>query len=384
MGEAFINPEIVKWAFGRSGISSPELAQSLNVKVEKVENWLQGKVRPTFNQAKKIAHFLKVPFGYFFLPHPPIQKLPIPDLRTIEDRDPKTISPDLYDLMLDVLRKQSWFKEYLQDQGAGELDFVGKFANTSNVGTISNAIVTSLDLKLEDREKAPNWEFFLQSLIEKAESAGIWVMKSGVVENNTHRPLNVNEFRGFAIADHIAPIVFINGKDARAAQIFTLVHELAHIWIGQSGISDLSLETVVGQINDVERFCNEIASEVLVPENSLTEKWNKGVSLEENAHELAKYFKVSTVMLARRALQLNFIGKKEYFDFYRREKEKWTSVRSGGGDYYLNIPVRNGKHFTDAVVWSAVEGKTLLREAGKLLNINPSKIFQLAEVRRQA
>ncbi|HMM61712.1 MAG TPA: ImmA/IrrE family metallo-endopeptidase, partial [Candidatus Rifleibacterium sp.] len=104
--------------------------------------------------------------------------------------------------------------------------------------------------RISDRGEAANWESFFNILVERSEQAGIIILRSGKVGNNTHRTLDVKEFRGFVIYDELAPFIFINGADAKAAQIFTLVHELAHVWLGASGVSNNGLDTPEYRMNN--------------------------------------------------------------------------------------------------------------------------------------
>jgi len=330
-------------------------------------------------QAQKLAKVLQIPFGYLFLPYPPTEAIPIPDLRTIGDHQTHKISPDLREVLFDVLLKQDWYREYLNDQGIEPLPFVGRFDLETPSGAIVADIVDTLDLTLEHRYQARDGEEFLRLLMVKAEDAGIMVMRSGIVGSNTHRALDVHEFRGFAICDDFAPVVFLNGKDAKAAQIFTLIHELAHIWLGLSGISDLSLEVRSSDVHVVsERLCNAVAAEVLVPEQILRERWSKQKTLDENARELAAFFRVSSVVIARRGADLRLVEWNDYYTFYRKQANQWRTQKKGdGGSPYRTIPVRNGRHFTEAVVRSALEQRLLLRDAGKLLGLHPSNIGNL-------
>jgi len=381
MTTALINPSILHWARERAGLHPEPLAKTAHVDPDKLWQWEQGETKPTFKQAQDLAKALHIPFGFLFLPTPPEETLPIPDLRTVGDHAVSHISNELRDLLADILRKHDWYKDYLLEQGTRPLPFIGRFNPDIPIATIATDLTMTLRLTLADRAEARNWEAFLSLLMTKAETAGIWVMRSGIVGSNTHRSLDVQEFRGLAICDDIAPLVFINGRDAKAAQIFTLVHELAHLWIGQSGISDVSLAQPTNTIyRDTEKICNAVAAEVLVPQAALRERWNSNESTGQNADQLAGFFRVSTVVIARRALDLGLIDWPSYFEYYQRQAALWRQIKKGkGGDPYRTIPVRNGRQYTEAVVHSALGRNLLLRDAGRLLGVSPSKISRLAQ-----
>lgn len=383
MTAALISPGVLRWARERAHLDHERLAKSAHVKPDKVVLWEEGKERPTITQAQSLAKALHIPFGFLFLPHPPEEKLPIPDLRTVGNHVPDEFSVDIHDLLSDVLHKQDWYRDYLLEQGASPLLFIGSFGNDVDPAAIAADLAATLNLTINDREDTKDWEKFLRLLTDRAEAAGVWVMRSGIVGNNTHRTLDVQEFRGFAICDDIAPIVFINGRDAKAAQIFTLVHELAHLWIGQSGISNLSLTQPSNTVHvNTEKICNAVAAEVLVPQRTLHERWQTHESVDQNTSHLASFFRVSTVVIARRALDLCLIEWPDYLDYYQRQENIWQQKKKsqdGGGNFYRNIPVRNGRLFTAAVIRGTFEHGLLLRDAGRLLNINPSKIRRVAQ-----
>lgn len=378
---ALINANVLRWARERAQLGPEQLAEKTRLKLDKLLLWEEGEERPTFRQAQTLAKVLHVPFGYFFLPIPPEETLPIPDLRTIGDHVADSISVDLHDLLEDILRKQDWYRDYLFEQGVEPVPFIGRYDRNASVEIVSADITARLGLTLADREVAQNWEVYLSILMDKAEAEGVWVMRSGIVGRNTHRILNVQEFRGFAICDEVAPLVFINGRDAKAAQIFTLMHELAHLWIGQSGISDVSLTHPATDIHrQTEKFCNAVAAEVLVPQESLRQRWTIAESVSLNASRLASFFRVSTVMIARRALDLGLIEWPTYFTYYKGQADLWEQDKKGtGGNPYRTIPIRNGKRFTEAVVSSALARSLLLRDAGRLLGVAPSKLGRLAQ-----
>lgn len=380
MTAALISPAVLRWARERARLVPEQLAEITHIKPDKLRLWELGETKPTFKQAQDLAKALHIPFGFLFLPNPPEETLPIPDLRTVGDHAASSLSIDLRDLLADILRKQDWYRDHLLEQGAAPLPFVSRFGLDTRATTIAADLTATLGLAHTDREEAKNWEDFLSLLMDKAEEVGVWVMRSGIVGSNTHRILEVQEFRGFAICDDIAPLVFINGRDAKAAQIFTLVHELAHLWIGQSGISDISLAQSANEIHHrTEKLCNSVAAEVLVPQASLRERWD-GESVAQNAAWLANYYRVSSVVIARRALDLGLIERAAYLAYYQQQVELWRREKKGtGGDPYRTIPVRNGRRFTKAVVNSAFARSLLLRDAGRLLGVNPSKLGRLAQ-----
>ncbi len=387
MTVALINPGILRWARERARIGPDRLAKSASVTPERILRWEEGIDKPTFKQAQEIARKLHIPFGYLFLSHPPEEKLPIPDLRRIGDHPIGEISADLFDLLADTLYKHDWYRDYLIEQGEEKLPFIGRFDPDADPKKIAADMTTTLSLTLADREGVRSWEQFYDLLVRRAETAGIWVMRSGIVANNTHRSLEIDEFRGFAICDDLAPLVFINGNDAKAAQIFTLVHEMAHLWIGKSGISNIPLDRPVnGHGNDSEKICNAVAAEVLVPEKPFLKKWEEKIWQEEHSPEdtisgSAAFFRVSTVVIARRALDLGLIEWPLFVDFYQRQKEKWQKRREeqGGGNFFKTLPVRYGRRFTEAVVRSTFDQSLLMRDAGRMLNISPSRIQPLAD-----
>ena len=378
MSEALINQEILLWAAQRADIPTDVLAERLHVQPEKIEIWLQGAERPTFRQAQNLASVLHIPFGFLFLPRPPVDDLPIPDLRTVDGNPTKRLDTNFKDLLNDILFKRDWYKEFLHDHADVSLPFVGKFGLDALADSVASDIRATL-LGTAPLPPVKNSEEFLRFLMQRAEEVGIWVMRSGIVGSNTHRALSVEQFRGFAISDPMVPLVFINGKDAKAAQLFTLVHELAHIWLGQSGVSNVMIgENDYGVHRRVEKLCNQIAAEFLVPRAAFADRWNASLSFISNVDSLASYFKVSRIVIARRALDLEYVSQSAFGAFYQQEKAKWESASSGdGGNFYLNVPIRNGAHFTRSVLSQAMSGRMLRRHAASLLNTQPAAVVKL-------
>ncbi len=375
MSKALINGDIIRWARERASLPPEILAARAGQKVERILAWEAGVDRPTFKQAQTLASITHIPFGYLFLEQRPADELALPDLRTVGSGPAGILDANSRDLIRDVMFKHDWFVDALEEQGAEPLPFVGKFT-----GADANAVAADMrkTLKVSDESKnAPSWEHYLRSLMASAEDIGIWTMRSGIVGSNAHRPLSVKQFRGFAISHPTAPLIFINGQDAKAAQIFTFSHELAHIWIGRSGISNIVIGRAdYGTNRSTEILCNKIAAEFLVPAKNFLQMWSDAESNSQNYARLAKFFKVSQIVVARRALDLNKIKERVYTAYFNHEKERWEedSEGSSGGDFYKTLPVRNGLRFSQMVTAYAVEGRLLYRDAAALLNASPSVI----------
>ncbi|WP_241827419.1 XRE family transcriptional regulator [Salinivibrio kushneri] len=361
--QALVNPELLAWARQRSGLSDAVLAKKLNVKLERIAEWELGTSRPTFKQAQNIAKHTHTPFGFLFLPEPPQESLPIPDLRTIENRELDQPSPELRDVIAQAKKKQEWYRDYLISNDFPRNQFVGSITLQTPIQVAVTTIRNAIKVGVPTTGK---WEDYQRELIEGAESAGVMVMRSGIVGSNTHRKLQVSEFRGFAITDEFAPLIFINSSDAPAARLFTLIHELAHIWLGSSGISDLGSSR-----RSEERYCNQVAGEFLVPATKLREAWSHTRSFLDNCASIAIAFHVSKLVVAKRAADINLVTSDEYSAFYRAELEKYKSSSGTSGNFYNSARAKNSLMLSRAVVSEAKRGRMLLRDAGRLLGIPP-------------
>lgn len=368
MSHALVTPRLLTWSRLRAGLSEFDVADKIPVKPEKVFEWEIGDSQPTFKQAQKWALLSHIPFGFLFLKDPPSDELPLPDLRTLGGAAPARPSPELVDAVKDVLWKHGWYLDYLKEHEFGPLPFVGRFTSQSPV----KEVVADMRKTLHVAENAarPTHEEFLRTFIAAAESVGILVMRSGIVGTNTHRKLDVGEFRGFAISNPLAPVVFINSADAPAARLFTLIHELAHVWINSSGISSVS----VNANRREEIFCNAVAGEFLVPETAFRQAWRGDVDWKENLPVLAADFKVSKLVIARRAADLGLIAREAYSDYYLAELRAYRDKDSGGGNFYRNAGAKNSARFSRAVLAETTRGNMLLRDAARLLGVQPSKM----------
>lgn len=371
---ANVNPNILRWARERADLTIAMLARKLQTTEEKLDAWERGDKPITMRKAMELANKTFVPFGYLFLNEQPVEKLPIPDLRTIDGEEIKKPSAELIKVIQNVLMRQSWYIEHIKSDGKQELPFMGKF----NVNSSEISIVKDIRewLKIGSHPDRGSWEDYHKDLIQRIESLGILVMRQGNLGHHT-KPLNVSEFRGFAIADNYAPIIFINLADAPVARLFTLIHELAHIWIGESGVSDGS----VTAHRKEEILCNAVAAEFLVPGNEFKKQWKNTENWVDNLPELEKHFHVSQWVLARRALSFKYISQADYHRFVTALKKAFDErERKGTGpSYYVTLKSQTSTRFAEALLSETLSGNVLLRDAGSMLGVKPDKIEKLAK-----
>jgi len=375
-----ITSEVFRWARERAGLSDEKLAKKIHAKPEKIHAWETGRDYPNFQQTQKLASAFGIPLGYLFLSRPPQITIPIADFRTLPGKENAAISPNLQDVLDDALRKKDWYVEWRKGEGLGEMEFVGKFSIKSNPQEIIQDMRHTLDISPEFASKMKSWDEHLRFYVQKVESAGILVMQTGIVGNNTTRRLSVNEFRGFTLADRFAPLIFINAQDSITARIFTLTHELVHLWTGTSGISNPDIAPDAGDTQDVERFCNEVAADFLVPKQAFTGLWDSELDTLANVDRLARYFRVSTQVILRRSFELNIISRDEYFRAYQITlKAIKVNKHKGGGDFYNTLFSRNSRRFTRELISAVFSGNISYTEGARLLNTHPSKLVKAME-----
>ena len=370
-----LKPAVLRWARERAGLDAESLAKKVGLGVDRVRFWEEsGELR--FNQAEKLARVTHTPFGYLYLATPPDEKLPVPDFRTVGNEEMLRPSPELLDILDEAQGRQDWFRDYLVTSGAEPLSFVGSLNTGLSPQVAATRICAQLGITTELRAQARLWEDALRHEIERIEDSGVLIMRSGIVGNNTHRPLDVDEFRGFALSDRYAPLIFLNSKDAKGAQMFTLMHELVHLWLGLTGVSNLK-DTYAPDL-DTERFCNAVAAEILVPENELRERWTLARKQNDPMASLTGYFKVSSLVLLRRLRDLNFIDRETFLSRYHEEEARFVQVaaqKSGGGDFYRTQRTRFGERFSKALIESTLEGRTPYRDAMRLLGMTKVETF---------
>jgi Zn-dependent peptidase ImmA (M78 family) len=337
--------------------------------------WLADKQQPTYRQLEEFAQKTMTPLGYLFLNEPPDEKLGIPDLRTVGDTPIDRPSPNLMETVQTMKRRQAWMRDYLIDEGQEPLDFPGSAKEARNVISLAARIRDKLNLAADWAEVHGTWEEALRTFRNAAEHIGVLVTTSAVVGLNNHRPLDPQEFRGFVLCDEYAPLVFVNSADSKSARMFTLAHELAHIWLGKDGL--FNLIKMMPHHDETERFCNQVAAEFLVPGHKLLERWKEANATGNPFQTIGRWFKVSPVVAARRSLDLNLITKSQFFAFYEKDREEWERRRAaekkkkarGGPNFYAVQDIRLGRRFAYAVVNAVREGRLPFRDAYQLTDL---------------
>lgn len=367
-----ITPDVLDWLAERSGRS----AQELRHKYAKWDAWASGDADPTMRQAQELAKAAGVAFGYLLLQRPPQLKLPVPDFREGFSGDLALPSSDLLAVVHQSIRRQDWYRDYAEDNGLPEVEVVGAGANLPPA-EVAGHMRSALEFEVSSRKGT--WNDVRKHLLRAFESLGGLTVATSMVENNTHRLLNPDEFRGFALVDVLAPLVFVNTRQTLNGQIFTIAHEFAHVWLGKGGIS---LEDPRWEPQgEVERWCNTVASEFLVPQEELRASYGNvaDLALTEQLDRLAPIFKCGTLVILQ-ALRRDDLRHFSDFDAgYEAEKARLVELAKdktgSGGDHYANQPFRIGERFSRAIVSDALSGRTPLSEAIRLTSLRSLSNF---------
>ncbi len=333
-----VNPATLRWAQERSGKD----VETLERRFPKYREWEAGTLKPTYRQLQDFAKATYTPFGALFSGGPLKDELDIADFRTIGGEQPRKPSPHLLDTVHLCQHRQDWYHEYAMEEGHDPVDFVGSASLDDDPAEVARQMSSTLDFGVEDRRDVANWTLAVRRFADRADAKGVLVMISGVVGNNTSRPLDVDEFRGIALSDELAPLVFVNGADAKAAQMFTLAHGLAHIWLGSTGLSNAALKSTAS--HRTENWCNQVAAELLVSLDALRQQCDKNEDL-------------------KRTLQ-------------HGELSRCANARPrSGGDFFRTQMTRIGERFAYDLIADTLYGRTLPTEAFRLLAIKKQATF---------
>lgn len=359
--EININPNMLTWAIARAGYVVDDFLE----RFPNVKKWIEEIKSPTVKQLEEFARRVHIPFGYLFLQEPPKEYIPFPFFRTGKNQT-NQVSLNVYDTILILQRRQDWLTEYLMENDEKPLPFVGKFNGDTSFETIVEDIRKTLNLIPDWAKDFQTFEDTLGFITKKIEENRIMINFNGIVENNTHRAIPVNECRGFVLVNQMVPFLFVNAADAKAAQLFTIIHELAHIWLGES--AGFENQNLLPANDPIEKLCDQVAAEFLVPAISFNEIWANSADISR----LARFFKVSPIVIARRALDLGKMNKEEFFQFYNHYMEGVRlkkESQGSGGDFYATARKRISVSFAAYVDQAVKQNKLLYRDAYKITGL---------------
>lgn len=383
--KAYITPNVLQWARESARMSEEVAAAKVSVSVERLKEWENGLEQPTIHQAQTLAKAYKRPFALFFLPDIPRDFQPLQDFRSSGS---KLLTTSSIFIIREVQQKQAWISDVNKENDEEKLPYVGRFTINDDPATVANDILKTIEIHPMNYQTGSP----IKEWINAAEAKGIFVSRTSFI--NSRLTLDSEELHGFAISDPYAPFVFVNSDDWNAPQLFTLVHELAHIWIAETGISnDIEPEIRNNQkYHPVELFCNEVAANALMPAEFLDGLDAATFSNAKVLFKTAKLLGVSSFALLVRSFNLNRISNshyhwlkqeadKEFAAFLQREADKKLKqkdkVTSSGPNYYLLQLNRNGRLFTQTVIDSFRGGYIEPTMASQLLNVQVNKFSKL-------
>ena len=366
-----INPELYQWARERGEISLQQLVH----RFPKYADWENGITHPTMKQLQDFAKFTHAPFGYLFLKNPPEEPAPIPDFRAVGGASINNFSVNLLDTIYLCQRRQNWYIDYAEAEDHNRLDYVGSANTEFDVSSVARQIRNRLCFNLGKRASLKSWTEALQYFITMSETIGVLVMVSAVVGNDMKRKLDPSEFSGFALVDDKAPLIFINGADTRATQMFTLAYELAHVWLNESGVSNVRANIL--RVSKAEKWCSLVAAELLVPLSDFRKYYDRNEDIPTALKRLAHRYKVSSLVIVRRIYDAGGLNHMEFQSVYKAELDRHKSIiRIRGDENFCNTGMmRAGKRFCHAIVADTISGETTFKEASRLLGIKKLKTF---------
>ncbi len=395
-----INPALLVWARKTAGLSLEEAAEKLGLKdtqklsaTDKLRRMEDGSLSITEVQLAKAAAVYRRPLVAFYLPNPPTRGERGEDFRTISSEISSRENALLDALMRDVRARQQMVRELLLGEAAEPRPFVASARPEYGARKVAAAIRNTLEITEEEQRAAKYPAALFNLLRAAAERAGVYVLLLGDLGSH-HSDIGEDVFRGFALADDIAPFVVINDNDAMTARAFTLMHELAHIWIGASGVSGpLNMLSE----NAIERFCNAVAGEFLLPVDVSTLPDLRGADAQtvlRTAAQIANIWNVSEGVVTYRLLSERSISDEVAGDLFRMFAARWREEKKrrkekgkdsdGGPNFYIVRRHRLGDALL-SVVRRAIQDETITHtRAAKILGVSPPSVDQLLQDRIRA
>jgi Zn-dependent peptidase ImmA (M78 family) len=391
-----VNPEILKWARETAGLSLDDAAAKLDIgeargvpPEKRLAAYEEGERAPSRRLLVRMAKQYRRPLVTFYLPTRPRLGERGEDFRTLPPEHSRAQDALLDALIRDVRARQQMLRAALEDEEeAVRFQFVASMSMRDGVDAVLKSIQETLDLDLEQyrRRQAGERPGGFAYLREQAEKAGVYVLLIGNLGSH-HTSLDVETFRGFALADDLAPLIVINDEDAETAWAFTLLHELCHVWLGASGVSGANPAAAM------EQFCNDVAGKFFLPIAEISglrdlrgEPFDKIV---RTINDFAEPRNVSSSMVAYKLYREGIIERDVWSaltGFYRaqwlrarEERRDRNREREGGPNYYVvrrhrlgNAVVSLARRMLSDNAWSP-------SKAAKVLGVKPSNVYRLVQ-----
>lgn len=385
-----VNPEILIWARETAGLTSEEAAGKLGFKdsrkwtaVERLRAYESGQEPPKRSVLSKMAEKYRRPILTFYLPKPPLKGNTGADFRTLSAAAPPKDDPTLDALLRDVRVRQSILRAALEDEDEAEpLHFINSMSISDGKAAVLASMKTLLKVDVRDYRTRRNANDAFNLLRTAAERVGAFVILKGNL-GSYHTDISLETFRGFALSDEVAPFIVINPNDYRSEWSFTLLHELAHLLLGQTGVGNLSFD------NDAERFCDDVASDFLLPD----ELWRLAIDakvdtpdiedVSERISQFADEHNLSRRMIAYRAYRNGALDRNIYDRLASDFRRQWFATRKrrqgqgGGPDYYIMQRHRIGDPLISLTNRMMSAGALSTTKAAKVLGVKPQRVQAL-------
>ena len=361
-----VTQSVLAWALQRADRSYEETVK----KFPKLGDWLSGDALPSLRELEKFASFTHVSLGALIMPEPPDETLPIADMRTRDSKVIERPSGNLLDTIDRYQQFQDWYHDYAREQGAQKLPFLGSVSTQDNPHMVAHRV---RELLLLDQITATTPDQWRRDIVKALEDVGVLVMMSGIVGNNTHRPLSTDEFRGFCLYDVLAPLIFVNlAGESYGAQNFTLVHEFAHLLAGHSALS--GGDHLLGGTSE-EAWCNRVAALALLPDDTLV-AFDAAQSVQDY-RVAARRFGVSAEVALHRLYGARRIDEERYGALLEAVRADYGSEKrhTGGGNYYNTLTTRLGRPLATAIVTSTLEGRMGFTEGFRMIGSHKREVF---------
>jgi len=375
--DAFVNFQVLKKALERVEKSLGK--EAVKKYFPKARDWLEGKSKPTFRQIEQLAQKALLPLGLFFLEEVPEQELSYVYFRAKGEL--VEASPELEYTISKIKERQEFLSDYLKELGWEKLKIVKSVHLEQDVKEAANELRGFLNLRKGWTKQFKSRREVFNYLRHRVEELGIFVFTNSVIDNNNFRRLDPDEFSGFSLVDDVAPTIFINTADYLNSQIFTLMHELCHVSLGIQEQGVFAFNEMSEYTNNVEVFCNNVAAEILVPEDELKIEFQR---YGKNYTELANVFKVSLAVIGIRLKSLGYITQDEYdrdikerYDEFISSLEESPQHQGRGGDFYLTQRKKLGNRFISIVNSALEEGYIDFRDVYSLTALGFEKFKKL-------